>query len=217
MRDVGVSVEQVNPCAGDGCRRSGGADEKVLHIDLVLVTVRAEQLVSTLPVLTSMNDDSHVLFFGNTANREAELRATLGDRVLFGLPAAGGTLDGPVLRYVLISQQKTMLGEHDGATSPRVRHLQSVLEESGFPTLISANIADWLVGHAAFVVPIAFALYRFRVNPARLAADPATTRSPRTCASSTASRREPSSATGAVCSTAPGENCGSAPASYWME
>ena len=69
-----------------------------------------------------------------------------------------------------------MLGEPDGTTSPRVRHLQSVLSEAGFPTLISANIEDWLIAHAAFVVPIAFALHRAGVNPARLAADTASMR-----------------------------------------
>ena len=146
------------------------------RFDLVLVSVRAEQLVSTLPVLTGLTDGSDVLFFGNTASRQAELTAALGERAVFGFPAAGGTRDGPVVRYVLISQQKTMLGEPDGTTSPRVRHLQSVLNEAGFPTLISANIEDWLMAHAAFVVPIAFALYRVGVNPARLAADPASMR-----------------------------------------
>ena len=146
------------------------------HFDLVLVSVRAEQLVSTLPVLTGLTDGSDVLFFGNTANYEAKLRAALGERVVFGFPAAGGTRDGSVVKYVLIAQQKTMLGEPDGTTSPRVRHLQSVLSEAGFPTLISANIEDWLMAHAAFVVPIAFALYRVGINPARLAADAATMR-----------------------------------------
>jgi len=146
------------------------------RFDLVLVPVRAEQLRSTLPVLTSMTDDSDVLFFGNPANRRAELSAALGSRVLFGFPAAGGTRDGPVVRYVLISQQKTMLGESDGSTSPRVRRLQGVLAEAGFPTLISADIESWLVGHAAFVVPIAFALYRVGGDPAALAADAATMR-----------------------------------------
>ena len=146
------------------------------RFDLVLVPVRAEQLVSTLPVLTGLTDGSDVLFFGNTASRQAELTAALGERAVFGFPAAGGTRDGPVVKYVLISQQKTMLGEPDGTTSPRVRHLQSVLNEAGFPTLISANIEDWLMAHAAFVVPIAFALYRVGVNPARLAADPASMR-----------------------------------------
>jgi 2-dehydropantoate 2-reductase len=146
------------------------------RFDLVLVPVRAEQLVSTLPVLTGLTDGSDVLFFGNTANRQAELTDTLGERAVFGFPAAGGTREGPVVKYVLISQQKTMLGEPDGTTSPRVRHLRSVLNEAGFPTLISANIEDWLIAHAAFVVPIGFALYRVGVNPARLAADPASLR-----------------------------------------
>jgi 2-dehydropantoate 2-reductase len=146
------------------------------HVDLVLVSVRAEQLLGTLPALTGMTDGSDVLFFGNTATRQAELAAVLGGRAVFGFPAAGGTRDGPVVRYVLIGQQKTMLGEPDGTTSPRVRHLQSVLNEAGFPTLISANIEDWLIAHAAFVVPIAFALYQVGADPARLAADPASMR-----------------------------------------
>ena len=68
------------------------------RFDLVLVPVRAEQLRSTLPVLTSMTDDSDVLFFGNTANRRAELTAALGSRVLFGFPAAGGTRDGAIVK-----------------------------------------------------------------------------------------------------------------------
>jgi len=45
-----------------------------------------------------MTDDSDVLFFGNTVGRQAELLAALGGRVLFGFPAAGGVLDGPVVR-----------------------------------------------------------------------------------------------------------------------
>ena len=122
--------------------------------DLVVVPVRAEQLKSTLPVLTAMTDGSDVLFFGNTANRQAELADALGERALFGFPAAGGVRDGSVIRYVLITQQKTMLGEPDGTTTARVRELQGVLTGAGLPTVISANIAGWLQGHAAFVVPI---------------------------------------------------------------
>ncbi|WP_411285838.1 ketopantoate reductase family protein [Lapillicoccus sp.] len=146
------------------------------HFDLTLVTVRAEQLGSTLTVLTGMKDHGHVLFFGNTGNHREELTAALGDRALFGSPAVAGTRDGPVIRYVRIRQQKTVLGEPDGTTTSRVRHLQGVLAAAGFPTRISADIEGWLVGHAAFVVPIAFALYRVDVDAARLAADPATMR-----------------------------------------
>ena len=95
---------------------------------------------------------------------------------MFGFPAAGGIRDGPIIRYVLISQQRTMLGGRDGTTTLRVRELQGVLNGAGFPTVISANIDRWLQGHATFVVPIAFALYRVGVTPARLAADPVSMR-----------------------------------------
>lgn len=146
------------------------------HFDLVLVPVRSEQLVSTLAVLTAMTDGSDVLFFGNTGDHGAELAAALGERALFGFPAAGGTREGPTIKYVLIRQQKTMLGEPDGTTTSRIRRLQHVLDGAGFPTLISADIHAWLLGHAAFVVPIAFALYRVGIDAPRLAADPATMR-----------------------------------------
>jgi len=144
--------------------------------DVVLVPVRSEQLASTLPVLTAMNDGSDVLFFGNTAGHQAELLASLGERALFGFPAAGGVRDGPVIKYVLIRQQKTMLGEPSGAMTPRVRHLQDELSGAGFPATISTNIDGWLLGHAAFIAPIAFALYRSDTDPAKLAADPRTMR-----------------------------------------
>lgn len=139
--------------------------------DLVVVPVRSEQLTSTLPVLSSMRDGSDVLFFGNTAGRQAQLVEALGSRVLFGFPAAGGTRDGSVVRYVLIGQQQTMLGEPNGATTSRTRHLKSILQDAGFPTTITANMDGWLLGHAAFVVPIACALYRVDTDASRLAAD----------------------------------------------
>jgi 2-dehydropantoate 2-reductase len=144
--------------------------------DLVMVPVRSEQLAGTFPILLGMTGDSDVLFFGNTLGRQAELVATIGGRALFGFPAAGGVRDGPVVRYVLIRQQKTMLGEASGTTTPRVHRLKEVLDAAAFPTRISASIDAWMLGHAAFVVPIGFALYRVGTDAARLATDPDTMR-----------------------------------------
>ena len=69
-----------------------------------------------------------------------------------------------------------MVGEPNGATTSRVRQLRDVLSEAGFSTSISANIANWQLGHTAFIVPLAFALYRVGVDAPRLAADPGTVR-----------------------------------------
>ncbi len=183
--------------------------------ELVLVAVRAEQLPATLPALAGMPDGPDVLVFGNTAGRSAQLRDALGPRALFGFPAAGGVRDGAAIRYVLIRAQQTMLGEPTGTISDRVQQLRAVLQQAGFPTTISTNIDGWLLGHAAFIVPIAFALYRFDTNPTRLAADrqalyrwcaqrgrrfvpfPGPPRSPPTCGPCTGYRRLSSSATGA--------------------
>jgi len=139
--------------------------------DVVLVAVRSEQLSSTLPMLTAMTDGSDVVFFGNTQGRSAQLVHELGSRAMFGFPAAGGTQEGHVVRYVLISQQKTMLGEASGEPSARARTLQRTLEGAGFSVAISPHLDRWLLAHAAFVVPIAFALYGHDTNALRLAAD----------------------------------------------
>jgi 2-dehydropantoate 2-reductase len=139
--------------------------------DVVVVAVRAEQLPATLPLLAGLPDAPDVLFFGNTAGQSGQLRAALGSRALFGFPAVGGVRDGPTVRYVLIGQQQTMLGEPDGTVSDRVQRLASALRGAGFPTTISPDIDGWLLGHAAFIVPIAFALYRVDTDPVRLAAD----------------------------------------------
>ncbi len=82
--------------------------------DLVLAPVRRDQLRGIVPVVRKLSDGADVLVFGNATGLCNELRASLGGRVLFGFPAAGGTYDGKFVRYVLIRQQKTMLGEPDG-------------------------------------------------------------------------------------------------------
>jgi 2-dehydropantoate 2-reductase len=145
-----------------------GANEQY---DLVLVPVRSDQLEQTLSILTNMHDGSDVLFFGNTAGRSSALTEALGERVLFGFPAASGTRDGSVIKYVLIRQQRTMLGEPSGTRSRRVRELKTVFSRAGFSVRISGDIDGWLLAHAAFIVPIAFALYRVDVDAARLASD----------------------------------------------
>jgi 2-dehydropantoate 2-reductase len=142
--------------------------------DLVLVPVRTEQLAGTFSILLGMSDASDVLFFGNTVGQQAEVVAAIGKRALFGFPSAGGVRDGPVVRYVLIRQQKTMLGEANGTTTPRVGQLQELFNGAGFHTRISTDIDGWMLGHSAFVVPIGFALYRLGTEAARLAADPDT-------------------------------------------
>jgi len=146
------------------------------QFDLVVAPVRRDQLPDTLPLLTALSGGPDVLFFGNALGRISELASALGGRAVFGFPAVGGVRDGATIRYVLIRQQKTMLGEASGAATPRLRQLQSVFSAAGFPTTMSADVPGWLTAHAAFVVPIAYALYRDDTDAALLSKDPVTVR-----------------------------------------
>jgi 2-dehydropantoate 2-reductase len=143
-----------------------------VRYDLIVVAVRCEQLTETLPILAALTDVPDVLFLGNTAGHRPHLIEALGDRVVLGFPGVGGVLDGTAVRYVLIRQQKTMIGEPSRAISSRVRRLQAIFTDAGFRTRLTADIDGWLLGHLAFVVPIAFALYRADTDAARLARDP---------------------------------------------
>ncbi len=139
--------------------------------DLVMVPVRSDQLAGVLPILSDMDDASDVVFFGNYPGRQDELLAALGSRVVLGFPAVGGTREGPVVRYVPISQQRTMLGEPSGPVTERVRRLADTLSAAGFPTSISARMNGWLLGHAAFIAPIGCALQLAGGDAGRLAKD----------------------------------------------
>ena len=74
-------------------------------------------------------------------------------------------------RFVLIRQQRTMLGELDGTTSSRIQRLRALFNEAGFSAAITRNMEGWLTAHAAFIVPIAFAPYLVDGDPRRLASD----------------------------------------------
>jgi 2-dehydropantoate 2-reductase len=139
--------------------------------DVVLVAVRREQMLDTLPLLDTVHGD--VLFFGNAAGLTAQLADRQGAHALFGFPAAGGVRDGVVVRYVLIRQQKTMLADADLGRTHRVRKLAETFQAAGFRVHVATDAEAWLTAHAAFVVPIMFALYRVDVQPQRLAADDA--------------------------------------------
>ena len=138
--------------------------------DLAFVPVRREQVGEILPVLSAAPRIPTILFMHNHAGGSEELIAAVGrERVLLGFPGASGTRDGAVVTYVLIPQQPTMLGELDGARSPRVCEIAAALRDAGFPVRISPDMDAWLKTHAVFVTAVSGALYLAEGDNQRLA------------------------------------------------
>jgi 2-dehydropantoate 2-reductase len=130
------------------------------HYDLALVTVRRDQLADMLPELQANRGITTILFMLNNPLGSADVARALGqDRVLFGFPGAGGTMDGHVVRYALIAQQPTALGGFGGPLSPRLTELAGAFRAAGFAVNLSADMDAWLKAHAFFVTAISGAIY----------------------------------------------------------
>ena len=110
--------------------------------------------------LTANNRIPTLIFMLNNPTGSSDLAQALGrDRVLLGFPGAGGTRDGHLVRYAMIAQQPTTLGELDGKRTPRLRRLVETFRQCGFPTTTSRDMDAWLKAHAFFVTAISGAIY----------------------------------------------------------
>ncbi|MEO8882066.1 MAG: hypothetical protein ABI377_01395 [Devosia sp.] len=93
------------------------------------------------------------------------------DRVLLGFPGAGGMRDGNLVRYALIKQQPTTLGELGGLSTDRLREVANMFRASGFPIKTSGDIDAWLKAHAFFVTAVSGAIYLANGDCRRLSGD----------------------------------------------
>jgi 2-dehydropantoate 2-reductase len=90
--------------------------------DLIVVLLRKNQVSAILPILAANSSTGNILFMhNNAAGFDDMMQAVSRERILIGFPGAGGTLEGYIVRYGLVPQQQTMLGELDGRMTPRLQ------------------------------------------------------------------------------------------------
>ena len=162
-RDVlsGVQLDAAVPVVPD----ASGA------YDIVLVTVRREQLASTYAALASLAGTPAIVFFGNNPAGRAGLPGGMPGEVYLGFPGVGGIMVDGIAKYARIRQQRTALQK---APDHRLSELAWALSSRGLAVQRRPDMDGWLAYHAAFVGCIAAALYRCGNNPTQLAADRST-------------------------------------------
>lgn len=149
-----------------------GADDPY---DLILVLVRDDQLDSTFEVLARNRSAGRLLFMVNNPAGSARIgRAVGAERLMLGFPGAAGYRTGETVHYVVLPPglQPTTLGEPDGRKSERLVEAREMLKRSGFPTSLSKDMDAWYKYHAAWVAPVAYAIYAAAGNNADLAKQP---------------------------------------------
>jgi 2-dehydropantoate 2-reductase len=143
--------------------------------DLALISVRRDQLEHAVPDLLVNRRIPTIFFMLNNSNGSLDLVKSFGEgRVLFGFPGAGGTREGHVIRYALIAQQPTTVGEINGQRTARLCDLADAFQRAGFPTRISSDMDAWLKTHAFFVTAVSGAIYLSGGDCLRLSEDDAT-------------------------------------------
>ncbi len=136
------------------------------HADLCLVAIRREQIAQALPDLVAASAIGRIAFMVNHANGSEELFSALGRaRVVLAFPGAAGSVDGGVVRYCEVREQRT-------AVERNARDFISLFREADFRVTPVADMDAWLRRHAVFVTTVAGALYEAGGDARRLAANP---------------------------------------------
>jgi 2-dehydropantoate 2-reductase len=176
IRHFGLLLEDI--VSGDQSTTKVATTERLGpddQYDLTLITVRRDQLASIMAELSANRRIPTMLFMLNNPVGSDNLVDALGrERVLLGFPGAGGTRDSHVVRYALIAQQPTTLGELGDRQSDRLRTIAVAFRAAGFPTEISSDMDAWLKAHAFFVTAISGAIYLAGGDCHRLSDDGAT-------------------------------------------
>ncbi len=137
--------------------------------DVIFVVARYTQLDTILDTLRASAAKT-VIFVGNNV-RAAELAAALPEKtVLFAFTSAAGHREAD--RVASIDLRKITIGTLRGAPSAEAL-VGEILGGTKYKIAYEPNMGDYLLCHAAFVIPVAFACYKTDGNLKKLKGDTA--------------------------------------------
>ncbi len=124
--------------------------------DVIFVVVRYTQIESVLDTLRASRA-KHIVFVGNNV-RAAKIAAFLPEKhVLFAFSLSAGHRETE--RVVSMDLKKITIGQLRGAASNKAL-IDAVFSGTKMRVVYEPNMGDYLLCHAAFVLPAAFACYK---------------------------------------------------------
>ena len=124
--------------------------------DVIFVVLRYTQLDSALETLRA-NQTKNIIFVGNNV-RTGALAASLPEKnVLFAFALSAGHREPD--RVVSIDLKKITIGQLRGAAS-NAGLVGEIFDGTKYKVVYEPNMEDYLLCHAAFVMPAAFACYK---------------------------------------------------------
>ncbi len=124
--------------------------------DVIFVVVRYTQIESVLDTLRS-SCTKNIVFVGNNV-RASEIAALLPDKnVLFAFSLSAGHREAD--RVVSMDLKKITIGQLRN-TSSNEALIDEIFAGTKIKVVYEPNMGDYLLCHAAFVLPVAFACYK---------------------------------------------------------
>ena len=132
--------------------------------DVIFVVLRYTQLDSALDTLRE-NQTKNIVFVGNNVRTGAIAASLPGKNVLFAFALSAGHREPD--RVVSIDLKKITIGQLPGA-APNAELIGEIFGGTKYKVVYEPNMEDYLLCHAAFVMPVAFACYKTDGNLKKL-------------------------------------------------
>ncbi|SEM28040.1 2-dehydropantoate 2-reductase [Butyrivibrio sp. ob235] len=123
--------------------------------DVIFVVVRYTQVDSVVEDLNN-NGSKNIVFVGNNLKTDELTKALSEKSVLFAFAMSAGHREKSYIRSVTLN--KITVGNLKGNPSGEA-FIRNVFSGTNFKVVYEPNMTDWLLCHAASVIPIAFACY----------------------------------------------------------
>lgn len=137
--------------------------------DVIFVAARYTQVAAILDALRA-NKSKNVVFLGNNVQPEKLVTALPEKNVMFAFASSAGHREQD--RVVSVDLKKITIGQLRGAQSNE-QLIQKIFAGTGYKVTCEPNMGDYLLCHAAFVLPVAFACYKTDGDLKRLKGDTA--------------------------------------------
>ena len=137
--------------------------------DVIFVAARYTQVATILDALRA-NKSKNVVFLGNNVQPEKLVTALPEKNVMFAFASSAGHREQD--RVVSVDLKKIAIGQLCGAQSDE-QLIQKIFAGTGYKVTYEPNMGDYLLCHAAFVLPVAFACYKTDGDLKRLKGDTA--------------------------------------------
>ncbi len=120
--------------------------------DLIIVTVRLDQLAEVKKNLKVNKNSRNILFMLNNPKDAQTLDQYFPDKkIILGFPGVGGTRQNHQINFIQIREQKTTLGDIDGNIGALTSDLKEILEKANFKVSLETQMKAWLIIHSIFI------------------------------------------------------------------